>query len=82
MNKMKYSVFTLFAAYLWLCSCQQENPLDSIILKYDTFQESLKDDDYPWPKISDNDISERLSFYQEVQKSLIIFPSQPFLKKI
>ncbi len=70
MNKMKYSVLTLFAAYLWLCSCQQENPLDSIILEYDTFQESLKDDDYPWPKISDNDISERLSFYQEVQKSL------------
>ncbi|MEE9372748.1 MAG: DUF885 domain-containing protein [Saprospiraceae bacterium] len=73
---MNRILFSLILSIISLVSCQKQNPLGDILLRYDTFQESQKNDDFPWPKIQANDIAKQLHFYKGIQNGLnMITPS-------
>ena len=71
---MRLLYLLLFLIYL--SSCQQKDALTEIIKRYDAFQDSLDDDSFPWPQITDTDIAERLAFYKSIQDDLSVVEAE------
>ena len=67
---MKYNIVIIWILVLTMTSCEQKNPLADIIDEYDTFQEEERDESFPWPKVTEKDIADRLTFYQNIQNRL------------
>lgn len=61
---------TILLVSIIVVSCTETSSLSAIIERYDQYHEDQKDDDYPWPKVRETDISKQLTFYSEIKNDL------------
>ena len=68
MNNLFYFTFLLIS-FLFI-SCEQTLSLTEIIDQYEEYTEDQEDDNFPWPKVKENDIADQLKFYKRIKTSL------------
>ena len=67
MRLLRIFIFSLGVLFI---SCQNESSLESIIENYEEFTDSQRDEEFPWPKTTSNEIEKQLKFYKEIEVSL------------
>ena len=70
MNRAIFFLFIILVLLFFHWSCNDKDPFIAICQAYDQYVADQEDENFPWPKITENDIASQLSFYQKIEKNL------------